>query len=54
VGEYYVSKGLLRKEITYSKEMLETAVRPMFMKMIEWFIVLKQIFLFRLGTAESL
>ena len=34
----YVSKGLLRKEITYSKEMLETAVQQMFMKMIEWFI----------------
>ncbi len=32
----YVAKGLLRTEITYSKEMLETVVRPMFMKMIEW------------------
>ncbi len=34
----YVAKGLLRNEITYSKEMLETVVRPMFMKLIEWFI----------------
>jgi aminoglycoside 6-adenylyltransferase len=34
----YVSKGLLRNEITYAKEMLETTVRPMFMKIIEWFI----------------
>ena len=32
----YVAKGLLRNEITYAKEMLETVVRPMFMKMIEW------------------
>jgi aminoglycoside 6-adenylyltransferase len=34
----YISKGLLRNEITYAKEMLETTVRPMFMKIIEWFI----------------
>jgi aminoglycoside 6-adenylyltransferase len=34
----YVAKGLLRNEITYAKEMLETVVRPMFMKIIEWFI----------------
>jgi aminoglycoside 6-adenylyltransferase len=32
----YVTKGLLRDEITYAKEMLETVVRPMFMKIIEW------------------
>lgn len=32
----YVAKGLLRNEIIYAKEMLETVVRPMFMKMIEW------------------
>jgi aminoglycoside 6-adenylyltransferase len=31
-----VAKGLLRNEITYAKEMLETVVRPMFMKIIEW------------------
>lgn len=34
----YVAKGLLRNEITYAKEMLETIIRPMFMKIIEWFI----------------
>lgn len=34
----YVAKGLLRNEITYAKEMLETVVRPMFMKIIEWYI----------------
>ena len=32
----YVSKGLLRNELTFAKEMLETVVRPMFMKVIEW------------------
>lgn len=34
----YVAKGLARNEITYAKQMLETVVRPMFMKMIEWHI----------------
>jgi aminoglycoside 6-adenylyltransferase len=34
----YVSKGLLRNEIPYAKEMLETVVRPMFMKIVAWFI----------------
>ncbi len=34
----YVAKGLVRNEITYAKQMLETVVRPMFMKMIEWHI----------------
>lgn len=34
----YVAKGLLRSEITYAKEMLETVVRPMFMNMVEWHI----------------
>jgi aminoglycoside 6-adenylyltransferase len=34
----YVAKGLLREEITYAKELLEKIVRPMFMKMIEWYI----------------
>ena len=32
----YVAKGLLRSEITYAKEMAETVVRPMLMKVIEW------------------
>ncbi|MGI8582516.1 MAG: aminoglycoside 6-adenylyltransferase [Chitinophagaceae bacterium] len=34
----YVSKGLLRDEITYAKEMLEDPVKQMFMKIIEWYI----------------
>lgn len=34
----YVAKGLVRNEITYAKQMLETVVRPMFMRMIEWHI----------------
>jgi len=34
----YVAKGLLRNEIIYSKEMLETVVRPMFMNVITWHI----------------
>ncbi|MFD1629129.1 aminoglycoside 6-adenylyltransferase [Pseudopedobacter beijingensis] len=34
----YVAKGLVRNEISYAKEMLETVVRPMFMKIIEWYI----------------
>jgi len=32
----YVVKGLLRGEIIYAKDTLETVVRPMFMKVIEW------------------
>ena len=32
----YVAKGLVRNEIIYSKEMLETVVRPMFMNVIAW------------------
>ena len=34
----YVAKGLVRNEIIYSKEMLETVVRPMFMILIGWHI----------------
>ena len=33
-----VAKGLLRNEITYAKVMQETVVRPMFMRIIEWYI----------------
>lgn len=32
----YVAKGLVRNQVTYAKEMMETVVRPMFMKVIEW------------------
>ena len=34
----YVAKGLVRNEIIYSKEIFETVVRPMFMKVIAWHI----------------
>lgn len=39
----YVVKGLARQQIPYAKEMMETVVRPMFMKMISW----------RIGTQTS-
>lgn len=32
----YVAKGLLRNEIIYTKESLETVVRPMLMKVLKW------------------
>jgi aminoglycoside 6-adenylyltransferase len=47
----YVAKGLLRNEITYAKEMLETVVRPMFMKIIEWKIGVDHRFLVSFGMA---
>ncbi len=50
----YVAKGLLRNEITYSKEMLETAVRPMFMKMLEWKISEENGFSVSFGKAGKL
>jgi aminoglycoside 6-adenylyltransferase len=34
----YISKGLLRKEITYAKAMMEGPVRDMFKCMIAWYI----------------
>src|SRR5437762_7444046 len=34
----YVAKGLLRRVITYSKEMLERHVRLMFMRIVEWYV----------------
>ncbi|MEO5889605.1 MAG: aminoglycoside 6-adenylyltransferase [Ferruginibacter sp.] len=37
----YVVKGLLRSEIIYAKDMLETVVRPMFMKVIEWKVAIE-------------
>jgi aminoglycoside 6-adenylyltransferase len=50
----YVSKGLLRNEITYSKEMLETVVRPMFMKIIEWHIGIENGFSVSFGKGGKL
>ena len=34
----YVAKGLARNEIIYSRDVLETVVRPMFMSVISWHI----------------
>jgi len=33
-----VAKGISRNEITYAREMFETVVRPMFMRIVEWYI----------------
>lgn len=32
----YVAKGLKRNQIIYAKDTMETVVRPMFLKMLEW------------------
>ena len=45
----YVAKGLVRKEITYAKAMMEGPVRKMFMKMLEWHIGVKYDFKISLG-----
>ena len=45
----YVAKGLARNEITYAKECMETVVRPMFMKMIAWWIGNNTDFLVNIG-----
>jgi len=34
----YITKGLARKQISYTKAMMEGPVRKMFMRMIEWYI----------------
>ncbi len=47
----FVAKGLLRNEITYSKGMLETVVRPMFMKVIEWKVGIENDFNISFGKA---
>jgi len=47
----YVAKGLLRNEIIYSKEMLETVVRPMFMNVISWHIGVETNFSVSIGKA---
>ena len=47
----YVAKGLLRREITYAKEMVDTVVRPMFMKIIEWYIGIKTEFSVAFGKS---
>lgn len=40
----YVAKGLLRDEIMYAKAMLETVVRPMFLKVMEWQVAIRHNF----------
>jgi len=45
----YVSKGLLRSEITYAKAMMENPVRQMFMKIIGWHIGVNTNFSVSLG-----
>ena len=44
-----VAKGISRNEITYAKEMLETVVRPVFMKIVEWYIGANTNFLVSFG-----
>jgi len=34
----YAAKGLARDEITYAREITETTIRPMFMRIVEWYI----------------
>lgn len=50
----YVAKGLARNEIIYSKEMLETVVRPMFMNVIEWQIGIETDFSVSTGKRKFL
>jgi aminoglycoside 6-adenylyltransferase len=47
----YVVKGLLRNQVTYAKEMMETVMRPMFMKLIEWKIGAENNFEVSVGKA---
>jgi aminoglycoside 6-adenylyltransferase len=47
----YVAKGLLRDEIIYAKEILETVVRPMFMKVLEWKVGIENDFAVSFGKA---
>lgn len=47
----YVAKGLLRNEIIYAKEILETVVRPMFMKVLEWKVGIENDFAVSFGKA---
>ena len=40
----YVAKGIARNETIYALEMLEIHVRPMFLKIIEWYIGIEKSF----------
>lgn len=46
-----VGKGLFRKQIIYSKKILETSLRPVFIKIIEWKIGLENDFKVSTGNA---
>src|SRR5215203_6067040 len=46
----YIAKGLRRNEITYAKAMLETVVREMFMKIIEWRVGVERNFSVNFGS----
>lgn len=49
----YVAKGLVRDQITYAKEMMDTVVRPMLMKVIEWKIGSENDFAVDIGKASK-
>jgi aminoglycoside 6-adenylyltransferase len=49
----YVVKGLLRSEIIYAKGMLETVVRPMFMKVIDWKVGIENEFGVSMGKSSK-
>jgi len=46
-----VAKGLVRHEIIYSKEMLETVVRPMLMNVVAWHVGVETNFSVSVGKA---
>lgn len=50
----YVGKGLVRNEIIASKEILETIVRPMFMKVLAWKVGIENDFGVSIGKAGKL
>ena len=50
----YVAKGLARNEIIYAKEMLDTAVRPMFMNVVSWHVGIETNFSVSIGKGRFL
>jgi aminoglycoside 6-adenylyltransferase len=50
----YVGKGLLRNEIIYAKETLETVVRPMLMKVLVWKVGIENNFGVSVGKSGKL
>ena len=47
----YAIKGLLRSELIYTKEILETVLRPMFLRVIEWKIGIENNYAVSIGKA---